>query len=132
MKTSEHLQVGFIYSRQDLREKFETHDATIRNGVFRPKGHDSIWLFVTEDKSDDMTDYKDELSGDDLFIDGQSAGRTDKLLIEHAQNDQEVILFYRRSKREHDHSGFRFEGRFAYFDHRGTRPAHFHFRRVTN
>jgi hypothetical protein len=70
-----------VYTRQELRDKFHIRDATIRNGVFRPKGHESIWIFVTEEKSEDMTDYKDELRGNELFIDGQSAGRTDKMLV---------------------------------------------------
>src|ERR1700677_3238326 len=98
MKTSEQLTVGNVYSRVDLRAMFGITDATIKNGIFRPKGHDSISLFVTEEKTPDRTQYQDELRGDELHMDGQSAGLTDKLLIEHKDRGQEVILFYRRTR----------------------------------
>jgi putative restriction endonuclease len=55
MKTSDRLQVGSIYTRQDLRDKFKINDATINTGIFRPKDHGSIWLFITQKKSSDMT-----------------------------------------------------------------------------
>ena len=48
MLTSEHLVVGNIYSRNELKAKFEIKDSTINTGIFRPKCHDSIWLFMTE------------------------------------------------------------------------------------
>jgi putative restriction endonuclease len=131
MRTSEHLTVGNVYTRADLREKFAITDATIKNGIFRPRGHDSVWLFVTEDKTPDMTQYKDELNAEELHFDGQSAGLTDKLLIEHEGRGCEVILFYRRSKNEHPGAGFRYEGPFRYVDHSGIRPAHFRFQRIS-
>jgi putative restriction endonuclease len=77
-----------------------------------------------------MTEYKDKLQGDDLFIDGQSAGRTDQALIEHDKNGDEILLFFRKTKTEHEAGGFRYEGRFRYVSHTGTRPAHFHFQRI--
>jgi hypothetical protein len=45
-----------------------------------------------------MTEYKDKLQGDDLFIDGQSAGRTDQALFEHEKNGDEVLLFFSRTE----------------------------------
>ena len=130
MKTSDHLEFGKVYTRQDLREKFKINDATINTGIFRPKGHKSVWLFITQKKSNDMTQYNDRLEEDHLHIDGQSAGLTDKTLIEHEKNGDEILLFFRRTKTEHPGGGFRYEGRFQYVSHTGTRPAHFHFRRV--
>jgi len=130
MHTSTRLKVNEVYTRSALREKFGIKDATINNGIFRPKGHDSIWLFVTQQKTPDRTQYDDVLKGDDLFFDGQMAGVRDKMLINHEANDCEVIVFYRKAKYEHPGAGFRFEGRFGYVDHKGTRPAHFHFRRL--
>ena len=132
MKTSNFLKAGEIYTRQDLRETFKINDATINTGIFRPKDHKSIWLFITQQKSNDMTQYNDRLEGDDLYIDGQSAGLKDKMMIEHAKNGDEVLLFFRRTKTEHPGGGFRYEGSFQYASHTGTRPAHFHFRRVKN
>jgi putative restriction endonuclease len=130
VKTSDHLQGGSIYTRDELKEKFSIQAASINNGIFRPRGHDSIWLFVTKKKTPDRTQYDDDLRGDELHMDGQSAGRTDQMLIEHESRGLEVILLYRESKLEHPGGGFRYEGCFRYVDHRGTRPAQFHFRRV--
>lgn len=130
MRTSEKLEVGNVYTRKELQDLFKNRDATIRTGVFRPRGHDSIWLFITEEMTKDRTQYRNRLHGDDLEIDGQTAGLKDKMLFEHEANDLEVILFYRKSKAEFPGAGFRYEGRFRYVRHEGTRPAHFYFRRV--
>lgn len=130
MKSSAQLKSGQVYTRQDLREKFKINDATINTGVFRPKDHNSIWLFITQKKASNMTQYNDRLEGDDLHMDGQNEGRTDQMLIEHEKNGDEVLLFFRREKTEHPGGGFRYEGKFKYVSHTGTRPAHFHFLRV--
>lgn len=76
MLTSQRLECGSIYTRGALRGMFGIEDATINNGIFRPRGHNSIWLFVTEKKSADRTQYMDKLEGDILYADGQTAGRT--------------------------------------------------------
>jgi hypothetical protein len=130
MKTSGQIETKKIYTRLELQKKFTLNDATINTGIFRPKDHKSIWLFITQQKSKDMTQYNDRLEGDDLYVDGQSAGLKDKMLAEHEKNGDEVLLFFRRSKTEHPGGGFRYEGRFQYVSHIGTRPAHFHFNRV--
>ena len=109
---------------------FKIQDATINTGIFQPRGHESIWLFVTQDKTTDRIQYADLLDGDDLYLDGQTSGRTDSKLVNHEVNGVEVILFYRRHKSENARFGFCYEGRFRYIDHNGIRPAHFHFRRI--
>lgn len=130
MKSSDQLQSGTVYTRQDLRDKFKINDATINTGVFRPKDHKSIWLFVTQKKSSNMTQYRDKLEGDNLEWDGQNEGRTDQMIIDHEKNGDEILLFFRRTKTEHPEGGFRYEARFKYVSHSGSRPTHFHFRRV--
>jgi putative restriction endonuclease len=130
MKSSEHLEKGVLYTRLHLRNKFKINDATINTGIFRPKDQKSIWLFITRKKTSNMTQYEDRLDGDELHIDGQSEGRTDQMLINHEKNGDEVLLFFRQTKTEHPGGGFRYEGRFRYVSHTGTRPAHFHFRRI--
>ena len=132
MKSSEQLQSFAIYTRQALREKFKINDGRSNNGVFHPKEHKSIWLFITQEKAKNMTQYNDRLEGDNLHMDGQTEGGTDKLLIEHEKDGNEVLLFFRRKKTEHPGSGFRYEGRFRYVSHTGTRPAHFHFQRLND
>jgi len=125
MLTSTQLTVGQVYTRSELRELFQITDATINTGVFRPSDHDSIWLFVTEQKTADRTQYTDRLDGDVLHWEGQMAGYKDRLIIEHANVGLEILLFYRKSKRELQGSGFRYEGRFRYVSHEGAQPTRF-------
>jgi hypothetical protein len=123
------LKVGEVYSRERLKSIFRITDATINNGVFEPKGHDSIWLFITESKTPDRTQYADLLAGDALYFDGQTEGRTDASLISHHADGRDVLLFYRKTKFELPGAGFTFEGRFSYTTHEGGRPTRFTFTR---
>jgi putative restriction endonuclease len=131
MQTSTELTVGKTYSREALVEQFGIKDATLFTGIFQPRGHDSIWLFVTQDKTPDRTQYEDALTGDDLYIEGQKSGRKDQLLAGHFESDLEVLLFYRKSKYEFPQAAFIYEGLFRYLDHVSGPPTRFHFRRVT-
>ncbi len=128
--TSDWLENGTVYPRGTLIETFSISDATVNTGVFRPAGTKSIWLFVTRDKTNDRTQYKDSLEGDLLHWEGQTAGRTDRMIVEHEQNDDELLLFYRASKRQHATAGFRFEGRFRYLAHQPGNPSRFTLQRV--
>ena len=123
--TSKRLTPGEIYSRANLSSLFKISDATINNGVFPLKGSASIWLFVTEKKTDDQTPYLDHLEGDTLRWQGQMAGRTDDRIINHQARGQELLVFYRKSKNEHLGYGFRYEGPFVYISHSGQRPTNF-------
>lgn len=131
MRTSDRLVIGKIYSRAALREMFEITDATINTGIFQPSGHGSVWLFVTEKKTPDRTQYEDKLDGDVLQWDGQMSGRKDNLIIEHQNRGLEILVFYRREKYEFADAGFRYDGPFEYVSHRGSQPAHFRLRRVS-
>lgn len=130
MKTSEHLEVGQTYTRDYLGNAFQITDATINTGVFRPKNHDSVWLFVTLHKTPDRTQYADYLDDDVLSWDGQTSGRTDPLIINHNSQGLELLLFYRKQKYEYPHAAFRYEGPFEYVSHKGSKPAHFTLKRV--
>ena len=110
---------------------FDISDATINTGVFRPKRHASVWLFVTGEKPSDRIQYTDLLEGDTLHWDGQTSGRTDHMIIEHRERGLELLLFYRKTKTEHPGAGFRYEGPFKYIAHTGTHPTHFTLRRVS-
>lgn len=131
MKTSESLVVGEIYTRKELQEMFGIKDATIRTGTFRPKGHDSVWMFVTENKTPDRTQYQDLLENDTLLWDGQMMGRTDHWIIGHDEQGMELLLFYRKSKSEYPGAGFRYEGPFEYVKHEGKQPTSFTLRRAS-
>jgi hypothetical protein len=130
MKTSSVLTVGKVYSRIELVDRFGIKDATLRTGIFRPPGHESVWLFVTEKKTPDRTQYRDHLDGDDLSWDGQTSGRKDALIVGHEVEGLELLVFYRESKNEFGNYGFRYEGPFRYVSHEGSKPAHFLLRRV--
>ncbi|NWK94543.1 hypothetical protein DM806_02390 [Sphingobium lactosutens] len=129
--TSPSLILDKIYTRNDLREKFNITDATIDNGVFRPKGTNSIWLFVTKEKTKDRTQYEDRFEGDILYWQGQSKGRTDGVIINHEDVGDELLVFFRDSKRQHPGAGFRFEGRFRYVSHSNGMPTDFILQRWT-
>lgn len=58
LRTSDLLAVGHVYTRAELAETFDIHDATLNTGIFQPKGQCSIWLFVTEQKTADRTRFR--------------------------------------------------------------------------
>lgn len=124
--TLERLKVGNVYTREDLAKLFNIKDAALRNGIFAPKNHDSVWLFVTEKKTKDRTQYKDKLDGQDLYMDGQNFGRTDKYIIESDLRGLDLLLFYRKEIYEYEKAGFKLEGVFRYQSHSGDKPKHFH------
>ncbi|BAO86703.1 HNH endonuclease [Caballeronia cordobensis] len=124
-RASDLLNVDRVYTREDLKRILDTQDATINTGVFRPRGFNSILLFVTEQKTADRVQYIDQLEGDTLHWQGQNAGRTDDLIIEHRARGVELLLFYRTKKYEYAGAGFRYEGPFDYVSHHGALPASF-------
>lgn len=130
MFTSSELKENEVYTRDALRQKFGITDQTLFTGIFKPAGHDSIWLFVTERKSGDMTGYHDALNGDTLYWDGQTSGRKDVVIIGHERQGLELIVFYRHDKQQHPGAGFTYEGRFRYVSHTGGAPTHFMLQRI--
>jgi putative restriction endonuclease len=121
VRTSEKIALGELYTRKKLISIFAISDATINTGVFRPKGYSSVWLFVTEKKPANRTQYTDRLAGDILHWQGQSTGRTDDLIINHEDRGLELLVFYRKKADE----PFRYEGVFHYLAHSGGHPTSF-------
>jgi hypothetical protein len=119
------LDIGLVYTRAQLKELFSIRDATINNGVFRVSDRHEIWLFVTEQKPADRVQYKDEIIGDELHWQGQTSGRTDELIINHREDGNNILVFYRKMKDEFPGFGFRLEGRFDYVSHSGQMPSSF-------
>jgi hypothetical protein len=132
LKTSEQLVIGQVYTREDLARTFGITDATIKTGIFRPKGHDSVWLFITKNKTRDRVQYRNELVGNDLYADSQTTGRKDSLMIDSATLGLELLVFYRESRYEFDGAGFRYEGPFRYVDSTGHNPRRLHLERMTD
>lgn len=121
MFISEQLTYGQIYTRDELRKKLNITDATLNNGIFRPSGYQSIWLFVTEQKTKDRPQLNDRLENGILNWDGQPKGRTDKQVIDHEKDGNELLVFYRKHRNEYPGSGFKYEGRFKYISHSGAK-----------
>ena len=116
-KSSDLLELMKVYSRQELKNQFSINDATLKNGIFKPKDVASIWLFITEEKTPDRTQYHDFFDGQTLQFEGQTKGRTDGLIINHESEGNEILVFYRRKKSEFPNYGFRYFGRFYYYSH---------------
>jgi hypothetical protein len=125
MLDSQLLVLGQVYTRLELKELFGVFDATQKNGVFPRKNAGSVWLFVTRDMTADRTQYLNSLDGDVLVMQGQTMGRTDSQIINHASDRVELLLFYRNSKAEHPGAGFVYEGPFLYKSHAGSAPTTF-------
>ena len=123
--TSQQLVETRAYTRKELIEKFSITDSTVNTGVFRPRDTNSIWLFITRDKSSDRTPYVNIFEGDLLRMQGQTAGRTDDQIVKHEANADELLVFYRESKNAHPGAGFRYEGQFRYLKHVPGKPSSF-------
>lgn len=121
---------GNVYPRKDIADLLDCGEQALWRGVFTPKCFDSIFLFVTENKTPDKTPYNDLLSVDDLEWDGEEQGRSDKRIINHKANGDEILLFYRTHKNAYPGYGFRYEGKFNYVSHKCIRPVHFILKRV--
>lgn len=131
VKSSAAITIGARYSRDQLKAQFSIRDATINTGIFRPAGHDSVWLFVTEEKTSDRTQYEDHLDGDNLYFEGQTAGRTDSLIQEHVDRGLELLVFHRAKKNEFADHSFRYEGPFEFVVSEPGPPTRFHLRRCS-
>lgn len=129
---SQSLERGQVYTRDDLRGLFAVTASSINNGIFKPAAFDSVWLFVTEQKTADRTQYDDVLAGDELYMEGQTQGGTDHLIKEHVERGLELLLFYRKKKYEHSGAGFTYQGKFLYQSHDGSGPTKFVLRRETS
>lgn len=125
MKSSDSLKKSSTYSRKELQQLFGITDATINTGVFQPKGHSSVWLFVTKNKTPDRTAYNDNFDGQILNFEGQLEGRTDHKIINHLRDGNELLVFYRDRKSEYPNYAFKYLGKFLYVSHSGEKPTSF-------
>ncbi len=134
--TSTRLAPKEIYSRAALAKFFGiSAGGSLSTGVFRPDKtrYKSVWLFVTEEKSAEMTQYVDRLDGNILHWQGQEQQYTDQLVITHEQQGLELLVFLRKHKRQYPHGAFVYEGAFEYVTHdKASKPTNFTLRRRNN
>lgn len=129
---SQSLEEGHVYTRDDLRALFAITASSINNGIFKPAAYDSVWIFVTEHKTADRTQYDDALIDDVLNMEGQTQGATDYLIREHVVRGLELLLFYRTKKYEHPGAGFTYKGKFLYQSDQGSGPTKFTLRQANS
>jgi len=126
------LEEGHVYTRDELRTRFTITASSINNGIFKPAAYDSVWIFVTQHKTADRTQYDDILIDDVLRMEGQTQGGTDHLIEEHVERGLELLLFYRTKKYEHPGAGFTYKGRFLYQSHSSSGPTKFTLRQASS
>jgi hypothetical protein len=76
------LTIGTKYPRPELAQRwgYKSHHALSR-GVVTPQGEKILLLFVTRIKQETLTQYRDYISGDLLFWEGQERHGTDDRII---------------------------------------------------
>ena len=101
------LQIGLVYDRPTLAQLwgYASHHALSR-GVVTPRDSPYIILFVTRDKQQALTQYRDELDEDLLFWEGEQGHGNDQRIIDAAQQGSTAHLFYR----DRHHSPFIYHG----------------------
>lgn len=94
------LEIGRQYDRKGLAQIWGLAGfQAIGRGVFTPRGLDEIYLFVTRERLDWMTPYKNFLDGDLLFWDGEKGHGSDERISNASQKGETIHLFYRDNRR---------------------------------
>jgi len=110
----EALTIGTEYERPRLAEHwgYRSHHA-ISRGVITPAGTHYIVLFVTKEKQQSLTQYRDFVEGDVLHWEGEEKHGSDDRIVDAQRNGDEIHLFYR----ERHHSPFVYLGPVALIDY---------------
>jgi 5-methylcytosine-specific restriction protein A len=120
------LRLGDVYDRPELAELWGYQDwHAIGRGIVTPAGDNKVILFVTREKQETLTQYRDHFEGDRLFIDGETNHANDNRLVNAASVGDETHLFYR----DRHHSGFTYYGPVELVKHtiNSTGPSRFEF-----
>ena len=96
------LTVGTRYSRDDLVRLWGLGGRqAISRGVVTPAGASQVILFVTENKTADMTEYRDQLGGELLSWEGDGlAWNLSRLAAQIDNPSDEIHLFFRDTRPE--------------------------------
>ena len=123
------VELGRLYTRPELALLwgYRGHEA-ISRGVFTPTGGGHIVLFVTRQKQQSLTQYRDFVSGDYLHWEGESGHGNDRRIARAHETGEEIHLFYR----DIHHTPFRYYGRIVVirFIEKQSAPSEFVFRLV--
>lgn len=123
----ESLTIGAEYERPQLAVLwgYKSHHA-ISRGVVTPTSKPFVILFVTKEKQEVFTQYRDFLEADILHWEGEQRHGSDSRIVNSEQNGDEVHLFFR----ERHHAPFVYFGRIHLVHHeiRTDVPSRFSFR----
>lgn len=123
------LELGSLYGRTELYPMWGYAGIeAISRGVVTPTGSKYVILFVTRQKQKSLTQYRDFLSGDCLYWEGERAHGSDLRIARAAERGDEIHLFYR----DIHHTPFRYHGEVLLlrFAQHMDRPSEFVFRLV--
>lgn len=91
------LTLNQTYTAKELAALwgYKSHHALVK-GVFHPKGSDILILFVTKERQPGSTQFKNELRGNMIKIEGADKHGTDHLLLDTKKDSPyKIYLFYR-------------------------------------
>lgn len=123
------LRIGAEYNRIYLANLWGyTGPQAIQRGIFTPARDPYIILFVTKNKDSHQTQYKDEMIGSILIMDGEDRHQNDQRLVLAADHGQEIHLFFREQSR----TPFTYFGALSLIDYdlKTNQPSRFVFQMV--
>ncbi|MCQ2491456.1 MAG: hypothetical protein MJ087_00245 [Lachnospiraceae bacterium] len=94
------LELNHTYTAKELAAMwgYKSHHA-LSKGVLHPKDSDILILFVTRDRLPGTTQFKNELRGNVIKIEGADKHGTDKLLLDNVESQKHrIFLFYREQQ----------------------------------
>ncbi|MEZ4422312.1 MAG: HNH endonuclease [Gemmatimonadota bacterium] len=123
------LELGRLYTRPELARLwgYQGFEA-ISRGVVTPADSATIVLFVTREKQQSLTQYRDFISGDRLYWEGQKRHGTDDRIARAHESGEQIHLFYR----DVHHTPFRYYGQLlaTRFVRKRDKPSEFTFQLV--
>lgn len=101
------LQLGRLYTRPQLADLWGYAGfQALARGVVTPRESGCILIFVTREKQEALTQYRDFLNGDRLHWEGERGHGNDLRIARAHRNGETIHLFYR----EVHHTPFRYHG----------------------
>ncbi len=121
------LVIGQKYERSYLAKLwgYESYHA-ISRGVVTPIGTNLIILFVTKNKQQSLTQYRDCIEGDLLYWEGESKHGSDERIVNAEVSGDRIYLFYR----DEHHNPFIYYGevKLVFYELETAVPSKFIFR----
>jgi hypothetical protein len=112
--TFDRIALGEQYDRPELATLWGYQDwHAIGRGVITPADQNVVMLFVTEEKQEALTQYRDHFEGDHLHWEGETNHGNDSRIVDAKSAGDEIHLFYR----DRHHSPFTYYGPILLLSH---------------